>query len=318
MELAKTINDIYFNKAGSFLPHFGWLGSSYSAEVTAWTDDLFFDEAESNEWLMLLSAKKNIILQGPPGVGKTFVARRLARALIKQSFEDKTEFIQFHQSYAYEDFVQGFRPSDNGHFELKNGVFYEFCEKARQSTVPHVFIIDEINRGNLSKIFGELLMLVERDKRGKDHCVRLAYQKSNEKFYIPDNVYIIGMMNTADRSIAFIDYALRRRFVFVWLSPQFQSLKFKNLLRERGAGQTFIDELCARMDLLNDKIANDTVNLGPGFMVGHSYFCPSAIDKIDVSWYNKIIKYEIGPLLQEYWYDDREKAISWAAELMME
>jgi 5-methylcytosine-specific restriction enzyme B len=179
-------------------------------------DELFIGEDEFKKILQILKRKKNIILQGPPGVGKTFMAKRIAYAMMGFKDESRVEMIQFHQSYAYEDFIQGYRPTDDGHFNRCNGVFYEFCTRAKENPEsPYFFIIDEINRGNLSKIFGELMMLIEHDKRGSNFEVSLTYARTNEsKFHIPQNLYLIGTMNTADRSLAMVDYALRRRFSF--------------------------------------------------------------------------------------------------------
>lgn len=161
-------------------------------------------EEEYDQLTSILQMKKNIILQGAPGVGKTFVAERLAFSLMGKPDLERVMTIQFHQSYSYEDFIMGFRPSTSG-FELRRGAFYTFCKKAESDkNHDYFFIIDEINRGNLSKIFGELFMLIENDKRGKS--LQLLY--SDEQFSIPENLYIIGMMNTADRSLALLDYAL--------------------------------------------------------------------------------------------------------------
>jgi 5-methylcytosine-specific restriction endonuclease McrBC GTP-binding regulatory subunit McrB len=208
--------------------------------------------------------------------------------------------VQFHQSYAYEDFVQGWRPKRDGGFELRNGVFYDFCRSAKDGR-PRVFIIDEINRGNLSKILGEMMLLIEHDKRGADFAVRLTY--SDESFFVPDNVHVIGLMNTADRSLAMVDYALRRRFVFFNLEPRFQSPAFAELLRIRGAEDSLIRRIVDRMGALNAQIADDTRNLGPGFCLGHSFFCPTESDVLDDSWYATVVRNEIAPLLREYWFD---------------
>ena len=206
---------------------------------------LFLAEAQFDEMLAALKEKKNVVLQGAPGVGKTYVARRLAYALIESNDPQRIEMIQFHQSYSYEDFIQGFRPTPKGHFDLKYGIFHQFCRRAQREEAqgkPYVFIIDEINRGNLSKIFGELMMLIEPDKRGKEHAIPLAYsQDADEKFYIPENLHLIGMMNTADRSLAMVDYALRRRFRFITLRPEFSSEAFREFPGRRrgeaGAGE---------------------------------------------------------------------------------
>ncbi len=195
---------------------------------------LFLAESQFDEMLDTLREKKNVVLQGAPGVGKTYVARRLAYALIGSNDPQKIEMIQFHQSYCYEDFIQGYRPTPKGQFNLKHGVFHQFCRRAQRDeshSIPYVFIIDEINRGNLSKIFGELMMLIEPDKRGMEYAIPLTYSEdADERFYIPENLHLIGMMNTADRSLAMVDYALRRRFRFIMLQPEFSSEAFRRFL----------------------------------------------------------------------------------------
>jgi 5-methylcytosine-specific restriction protein B len=268
--------------------------------------------AESQFELMVdsLREKKNIILQGPPGVGKTFIARRLAFALMGEQDISRFEWIQFHQSYSYEDFIQGFRPTDNGHFELKNGIFYQFCRKAQRdlNQRPWVFVIDEINRGNMSKIFGELMMLIEPDNRGKSFAIPLTYSKAaDETFFVPENVHVIGLMNTADRSLAMVDYALRRRFRFLTLSPAFGSDAFRQYLLDRGAEQQLAQKIARRFSELNREIAEDEKNLGPGYQIGHSFFCSSTGVVPDEKWYRRIIELEIRPLLEEYWLDDQSK-----------
>lgn len=270
---------------------------------------LFLAEAQFDEMLAALREKKNVVLQGAPGVGKTYVARRLAYALIESNDPQRIEIIQFHQSYSYEDFIQGFRPTPKGHFDLKYGIFHQFCRRAqRDEGQPYVFIIDEINRGNLSKIFGELMMLIEPDKRGKEHAIPLAYsQDADEKFYIPENLHLIGMMNTADRSLAMVDYALRRRFRFITLRPEFSSETFRAFLGDAGAKPELVKKIIARMNALNEVIAADTKNLGPGYQIGHSYFCPRNGMKSDDDWYRRVIESEIVPLIQEYWFDNEQK-----------
>ncbi len=243
-------------------------------------------------------------MQGAPGVGKTYAAKRLAYSLMGVKDKERVMMVQFHQSYSYEDFMMGFRPSDNG-FELKKGVFYNFCKKAEiDSENDYFFIIDEINRGNLSKIFGELFMLIENDKRG----VELQLLYSDEKFSIPKNLYIIGMMNTADRGLAMLDYALRRRFAFFEFSPAFDTEGFHRY-REIKNHLKF-NKLIATVQHLNEVIEADET-LGRGFRIGHSYFCTRNDFEIDDQWLNSIIDYELIPLLSEYWFDEPNKVKEW-------
>lgn len=261
--------------------------------------EVFISENEFHTLKSLLLRKKNIILQGPPGVGKTFSAKRLAYAVIGEKNTERISSIQFHQNYSYEDFIQGYRPSPDG-FILKNGPFYEFCKKAEaDSENKYFFIIDEINRGNLSKIFGELLMLVEADKRGNE--IRMLY--SDEPFSVPENIYIIGMMNTADRSLAMIDYALRRRFSFFSLKPNFDSEGFKKLIKD--SGNTKFERFVNAVKTVNNDILNDT-SLGDGCLIGHSYLCPTDKEVTD-EWLHAVLEYDIIPLLKEYWFDDTDK-----------
>lgn len=275
--------------------------------------EVFMVEEAYKKLVALLKRKKNIILQGAPGVGKTYAAKRLAYSLIGAKDDSKIEMVQFHQNYSYEDFVMGYRPSENG-FNLQKGVFYEFCQKARNDLEnDYYFIIDEINRGNLSSIFGELLMLIESDYR--DEPVTLVYKKE-EKFSVPHNVYIIGMMNTADRSIAMIDYALRRRFSFFTMQPGFETEGFKQMQKE--AHSEIFNELIKRLIELNKDIAEDT-SLGEGFCIGHSYFVYDK-DKPQTggvyAWLKNVIEYDICPMIDEYWFDDKDKANGWKKTLL--
>ena len=218
---------------------------------------------------------------------------------------NRVKMVQFHQSYSYEDFIMGFRPTETG-FELKKGIFYNFCRKAAEDDRPYFFIIDEINRGNLSKIFGELFMLIESDKRG----VELQLLYADEMFSIPSNVHIIGMMNTADRSLAMLDYALRRRFAFFEMPPAFGSTGFRTY-RAKVTNPKF-DRLIATVEQLNDVIANDD-SLGEGFCIGHSYFCTKTT--INDEWMRSVVEYELIPLLKEYWFDEPTKVRDWSRTL---
>jgi MoxR-like ATPase len=272
---------------------------------------LFLSQDQFDEMLEALNEKRNLVLQGAPGVGKTFVAKRLAYALIGSNDPQRMQVIQFHQSYSYEDFIQGFRPTPKGHFDLRYGIFYQFCRRAQREerqNKPFVFVIDEINRGNLSKIFGELMMLIEADKRGREHAIPLAYsQDTDERFYIPANLYFIGMMNTADRSLAMVDYALRRRFRFITLRPEFSSEGFQDVLVNAGAEPRLVKRIVDRMNALNDVISADSKSLGPGYQIGHSYFCPPKAVKPDAKWYRRVVDAEIVPLIEEYWFDNESK-----------
>lgn len=267
-------------------------------------DDIFMPEVFFREMLAQLKLKQNIVLQGPPGVGKTYVAKRLAYTLMGEKDPTRVDMVQFHQSYSYEDFVQGLRPDKKGVFQLQDGIFYRFCKRAADDDRPYVFIIDEINRGNLSRILGELMMLIEADKRGPAWAVSLTYGGDGEDFHVPENVYLIGTMNTADRSLAMVDYALRRRFSFLTLDPAYGSEGFRDHLEGRGVPDTLIAKINGRIMRLNELIAKDTKGLGPGFRIGHSYFCPREGDEPTEDWFRRVVKYEIVPLLEEYWFDD--------------
>lgn len=275
----------------------------YNAEK--FLSEVFISAEKYNMLVEVLKRKKNIILQGAPGTGKTFAAKRLAYSMLGEKDDRKIEFVQFHQNYSYEDFVAGWRPTENN-FELRTGIFYNFCKKAEmQPTEKFFFIIDEINRGNLSKIFGELLMLIESDKRGEK--ISLAYEP-DKNFSVPENLYIIGMMNTADRSLALIDYALRRRFSFFEMIPAFDSEGFKNY--QATLNNKIFDKLIEQIKILNVEISK---SLGKGFCIGHSYFCDAKSFSAEIL--KSIVDYEILPMLEEYFFDDAEKFQRWEKNL---
>jgi 5-methylcytosine-specific restriction protein B len=276
--------------------------------------DLFMAEVDFDVILARLKRKKAIILQGPPGVGKTFIASRVAYVIMGERDDRRVTMVQFHPSYGYEDFVQGYRPTQAG-LERRNGVFYEFARAARNDPERDwFFIIDEINRGNLAKIFGELLMLLEADKRGSQHAIPLMYSEKDETFDFPANLYVIGTMNTADRSLAMVDYALRRRFAFAMLDPAFGSPAFAAWFKGRGASEELYFQIRDRLEELNEAIEKER-DLGAGFRIGHSFFCPPNNDAPDDAWYREVVESEIRPLLEEY-FDSRERVRELVSRLL--
>ena len=276
-------------------------------DVDSALQDLFVSRDQLTRILDSIKRRKNLILQGPPGVGKTFIARRIAWCLIGRKDSNPVEMVQFHQSYAYEDFVQGWRPTETGGFTLRNSVFFEFCKRAGESpNTPFVFIIDEINRGNLSRIFGELLMLIEADKRGSEYEIPLTYSATGKRFSVPENVHILGLMNTADRSLAMVDYALRRRFAFETLEPAYRTEEFRKYLIDADVDESLVNRIGDSISAINQRIREDK-DLGPGFRIGHSYFVPSGNeDSPDERWFRTIVETQIEPLLREYWFDRPE------------
>ncbi len=274
-------------------------------------EGVFLGTEEVELALRRLRAKRLLVLQGAPGVGKTFVARKLAYALMETRDDERIETLQFHPSFTYEDFVRGYRPTgEAGKFELKDGPFLRICDRARLDERPHVLIIDEINRGHLSQVFGELFMLLEADKRGPKHAVTPLYRRhDDETFSVPENVLLISTMNIADRSLALVDFALRRRFAFITLEPRFGDVAFRKWLTDRKLPESLLHLIIQRLSALNERIGADA-QLGPAFRVGHSFFCPRGDDfsGLGADWYREIVHTEIGPLLDEYWYDAPEKA----------
>ena len=281
---------------------------SESYTVDNFLSDVFMTKDSYNHLRAKLEIKKNIILQGAPGVGKTFSAKRLAYSIMEEKDDNRICFVQFHQNYSYEEFIEGYKPDEEG-FKLRKGIFYNFCTQAKNDpSRPYFFIIDEINRGNLSKIFGELLMLVESAYRNE----RVALLYSGEKFYVPENLYIIGMMNTADRSLAMIDYALRRRFSFFDLKPGYDTDGFKE--KQKALNNEKYNNLVSEIINLNKKIVEDD-SLGYGFEIGHSYLCYNKVEEVTDQWLYAVVNYDIIPLLNEYWFDNRNNVKDWSKRL---
>ncbi|MGI4833814.1 MAG: McrB family protein [Janthinobacterium lividum] len=280
--------------------------------------ELFSTEQELDDALAGLRRRRALLLQGPPGTGKTYLARRLAWLLLGTQDDSRIELVQFHPSYGYEDFVLGFRPSPKGQFQLVPGVLPLLCARAAADpNRPYFLLIDELNRGNVARIFGELLLLLEPDKRGPAHALRLPYAPpETARFFVPDNLYVIGTLNLADRSLAPLDYALRRRFAFVPLRPQFGA-PLRLLLASAGVPTALGQQLTERLASLNQTIAADP-ELGPDFEIGHSYFCtpPAHEPTAATAWLRLIFEQEIGPLLADYWREQPEKSTAQLHKLL--
>lgn len=270
----------------------------------------FVPEQELAGMLRRWSDKKNLILQGPPGTGKTWLAKRLAKALIGQKNvpDEQLRVVQFHPSLSFEDFVRGYRPGSDGRLVLTDGLFLQVVEAARaQPDLEHVLIIEEINRGNPAQVLGEMLTLLESSKRSRAEAMELAYSKSlGEKVYVPDNLYVIGTMNVADRSLALVDLALRRRFAFVNLIPNLNSA-WQQWCSSKGIASDESSRIKTLMEALNQEVAADRA-LGPQFQIGHSYVTPHDTVTDAREWFAEVVHSEIGPLLHEYWFDAPERA----------
>ena len=275
------------------------------------SDGCFLDHATLDSMLQSLQAKRNMILQGPPGTGKTWLAKKLAYALIGQKDEAKVRQVQFHPNLSYEDFVRGWRPQSDGTLGLVDGPFLRLAEVARQDRDgTYVMVIEEINRGNPASIFGELLTLLEADKRTSDSALTLTHQRAaGERFHVPPNLYVIGTMNLADRSLALVDFALRRRFSFFDLEPAINDAWREWVHQQCEIPTHFLTDISRRIGALNNQIADDP-NLGRQFRIGHSFVLPKPGEPIAVpeEWFIQVVETEIAPLLREYWFDDPNKA----------
>jgi len=293
------------------------LSSDYDLQ-TLIADGCFLPPSQLKTMIELLRRKKNLILQGPPGTGKTWLAKRLGYALIGAKDPDRLTAVQFQPSLSYEDFVRGWRPDGTGGLTLADGAFLEAVNAALSETErPYVLVIEEINRGNPAQVLGELLTLIEDSKRDPSEALRLAYPRTiDERVHVPPNLHIIGTMNLADRSLALVDLALRRRFAFINLNPALGPLWRKWCL-EHGMPSAVIDVIAERLGDLNKLIGADRA-LGTQFQVGHSFVTPiskTAPPSGWPAWYNEVVETEIGPLLAEYWYDNSAQAQSQIAKL---
>lgn len=284
-------------------------------------DGCFLAQAEIDLLLDRLRTKKNLILQGPPGTGKTWLAKRLAFALMGQKDDSKVRAVQFHPNLSYEDFVRGWRPTGEGRLSLADGVFMEAIKAASKDPLSKfVVVIEEINRGNPAQIFGELLTLLEAGKRTPSEALELCYPDAEGKrgaVHIPENLYVVGTMNIADRSLALVDLALRRRFAFVSLEPRLGPVWQDWVVRECAVDPALVADMERRIAELNNQIAEDP-RLGRQFCIGHSYVTPThRLEAGDTKkWFRQVVETEIGPLLDEYWFDAPKEAQKAMAQLM--
>ena len=277
-------------------------------------DGAFLDLDKLSLIMRRLKEKKNLILQGPPGTGKTWLAKRLGMALIEEEIKDQQiSSVQFHPNLSYEDFVRGWRPGSDEKLSLQEGIFMEMVDRALEnSDEKYVLVIEEINRGNPAQIFGELLTLIEASKRNSREAIKLCYPNSeglHTPVYVPSNLYIIGTMNVADRSLALVDMAFRRRFAFINLEPNLNKTWKDFVVNKLGMDTSIANYIQSEIGNLNNQISSDS-RLGKDFQIGHSFFTPneSLKNKDSKKWYVEMVESEIAPLLQEYWFDSLEEA----------
>lgn len=273
-------------------------------------DGCFIEIERLQEFINRLKDKKNIIFQGPPGTGKTWLAKRLAYAFMKERAKERLQVVQFHPNLSYEDFIRGWRPDGSGGLALIDGPLMNMINKAKNSPEKRfVLIIEEVNRGNPAQIFGEMLTLLEADKRNPDESMTLCYSHTDEEpVYIPENLFVIGTMNIADRSLSIVDFALRRRFAFIDLYPELGDPWKKWLEENYNFSLETLDEIQKKLVDLNNELAKDS-SLGKQFQIGHSYVTPPQGLEIEdgKSWFKQVVKTEILPLLEEYWFDSPDK-----------
>jgi len=282
-------------------------------------DGCFITESELERMKAQLRQQKNLILQGPPGTGKTWVSKRLAYALIGAQREPDVVALQFHPTLSYEDFVRGWRPGVDGRLTLEDGPLMRTIREAKKHpNREFVVVIEEINRGNPAQIFGEMLTLLEGDKRDKAYGLRLSHMRDAEgSVYVPANVFVIGTMNNADRSLAMLDYALRRRFSFFDLKPEFNARWIRWLTSKAEIPESLARTIANRLTALNTVIENDSA-LGKDFLIGHSYVTPRVgVIQDPTGWYRERVLTAIKPLLEEYWFDRPDIARS-QAEVLLE